>query len=169
MKTRGVRDFSFPQNPHTVCGAHPTSNPLGSGRPSVGQSRGREVDHSRPSSADFKNQRRCTSATPLRLHGVDSKNCTFVKRKKWCYGEKCRFLTDWWLWHFKRPWLPLRLITHGRSTFLQLCGELIISHMYSCDTTMRACVCVCVCVSRLITPNNNNACFRSDLFSWNFT
>ena len=39
---------------------------------------GRDVDHSPPFSAKVKNQRSCTSAPPLCLHGVVKENVTLL-------------------------------------------------------------------------------------------
>ena len=58
---------------HTCSGDHPASYSTGTGVVSRG-----EVDHSTQSSADDKNERRCTSSPPICLHGMDRNNFTSV-------------------------------------------------------------------------------------------
>ena len=62
---------SSPQNVQTGPGAHPASYSMDTRVPSRWVNRpGRKLDHSRPSSAEVKNEWCHTSTLPLRLHGV---------------------------------------------------------------------------------------------------
>jgi hypothetical protein len=65
-------DFSLLQNIQSGSGAHPASCSVGTGCfLQVAKRTGREVSHSSPSGAEFKNEWSCTSLLPKCIHGVD--------------------------------------------------------------------------------------------------
>ena len=49
---------------------------------SSGVKPGPQVDHSLPSSAEFKEEGDCTSIAPVQLHGMDRGNITFCASKR---------------------------------------------------------------------------------------
>jgi hypothetical protein len=66
-----ARDFPLPQNVQTGPGAHSASYSVDTRLLSRWVNRpGRKLGHSRPSSAEVKNEWSYTSTPPLRLHGV---------------------------------------------------------------------------------------------------
>jgi hypothetical protein len=70
--------FRFPKRPDQFWG--PPSRLFNERRGSLSEVQwpGREVDSSRPCSADVKNERRYTSAPPICLHGMDTDSFTFI-------------------------------------------------------------------------------------------
>jgi hypothetical protein len=64
--TRAGVFFIFTTASRPALGAHPPSYPVGTGVKRLGL----EAEHSSPYSAGVKNEWRCTSNPPIRLHGV---------------------------------------------------------------------------------------------------
>ena len=75
------RNFSVNQNFETGSGAHPKPILFKTYRCSLLELKS-EVNHSLPTSDEFKNERSSTSTPPIWLHGVNREKCTFLLLKE---------------------------------------------------------------------------------------